>query len=121
MTRYFQIFSHLIKISLMRQMAYRPNFFMLVVGKVIRIGLLFFFSQAIFLKIDRIGAWSYEQVLLLFATFHIVDFLMSISFQRNLAFFLPRNIQTGDLDHRMILPVNLLFISSLEQIDLADL
>jgi ABC-2 type transport system permease protein len=45
---------------------------------------------------------------------------MSITFQRNLAFNLPRNIQTGELDSRMILPVNMLFFASLENIDLAD-
>ena len=93
---------------------------MMVVGKIIRIGLLFFFFQAIFLKVDRIGQWTFDQVLLLFATFHIVDFVMSITFQRNLSFHLPRLIQTGELDSRMILPTNLLFFTSFENIDLMD-
>jgi ABC-2 type transport system permease protein len=118
--RYCRIFGLFVKVGLMRQMAYRPHFFMMITGKVIRIALLFFFFQAIFLKVDRIGHWTYDQVLLLFATFHVVDYLMSITFQRNLAFFLPRNIQSGDFDGRMILPVNLLFVASLENIDLAD-
>jgi ABC-2 type transport system permease protein len=109
-----------IKIGLMRQMAYRPHFFMMVAGKIIRIGLLFFFFQAIFFKVDRIGQWTFNQVLLLFATFHIIDFLMSITFHRNLSFHLPRLIQTGDLDSRMVLPTNLLFFLSFEDIDLMD-
>jgi ABC-2 type transport system permease protein len=104
----------------MRQMAYRPHFFMMVAGKVIRIALLFFFFQAIFLKVDRIGQWTYDQVLLLFATFHVVDYLMSITFHRNLASSLPGKIQTGDLDARMLLPANLLFFVSFESLDLAD-
>jgi ABC-2 type transport system permease protein len=104
----------------MRQMVYRPHFFMMVAGKVIRIALLFFFFQAIFLKIDRIGQWTYDQVLLLFATFHVVDYLMSITFYRNLASHLPGKIQTGDLDGRMLLPANLLFFISFESLDLAD-
>lgn len=104
----------------MRQMAYRPHFFMMIAGKVIRIGLLFFFFQAIFSKVDRIGQWTFDQVLLLFATFHIVDFLMSITFHRNLSFHLPRLIQTGDLDSRMVLPTNLLFFISFADIDLMD-
>jgi len=120
MMRYFKLFCLLVKIGLMRQMAYRPNFFLMITGKVIRIALLFFFFQAIFLKVDRIGQWTYDHVLLLFATFHIVDYVMSITFQRNLAFHLPRRIQMGDLDHRMILPVNLLFLSSFEELDLQD-
>lgn len=101
-------------------MAYRPHFFMMIVGKVLRIGLLFFFFQAIFSQVDRIGNWSFDGVLLLFATFHVVDFLMSITFHRNLAFSLPRKVQSGDLDWRLILPGNLLFLLSFEDLDLMD-
>ena len=120
MWHYLRIFWLFVKIGLMRQMAYRPHFFMMVAGKVIRIGLLFFFFQAVFLKVDRIGQWTFDQVLLLFATFHLVDFVMSITFQRNLSFHLPRLIQSGELDSRMILPANLLFFSSFEGVDLMD-
>src|SRR4030067_475906 len=105
--RYVRLFLLFIKIGLMRQMAYRPHFFIMITGKVIRMGLLLFFFQAIFLKVDRIGQWSYDHVLLLFATFHILDYLMSITFQRNLSFYLPRQIQNGELDRRMVLPANL--------------
>jgi ABC-2 type transport system permease protein len=120
MWHYLRIFTLFVKIGLMRQMAYRPHFFMMVVGKVIRIGLLFFFFQAVFLKVDQIGQWTFDQVLLLFATFHLVDFVMSITFQRNLSFHLPRLIQTGELDSRMILPTSLLFFTSFENVDLMD-
>lgn len=120
MIRYFKLFWFLVKIGLMRQMAYRPHFILMIAGKVIRIGLLFFFFQAIFFKVNRIGQWTFDQVLLLFATFHIVDYMMSITFHRNLAFHLPRNIQTGELDSRIVIPVNLLFLASLEELDLMD-
>lgn len=118
--RYSQLFRTLMKVSLMRHMAYRPHFFMMILGKIIRMALLFFFFQAIFSKVSRIGDWTFDQVLLLFATFHIVDYLISITFHRNLAFGLPRKVQTGDLDSRMILPVNLLFFVSFEDLDMID-
>jgi ABC-2 type transport system permease protein len=118
--RYAKLFIVFIKVGLMRQMAYRPHFFMMIAGKIIRLALLFFFFQAIFLKVNRIGQWTFDQILLLFATFHIVDFMMSITFHRNLSFHLPRRIQTGDLDRRIILPVNLLFLVSFEDLDLMD-
>jgi ABC-2 type transport system permease protein len=102
-------------------MAYRFNFCMMINGKLIRMMLLFFFYQAIFSKVARIGQWRYEHVLLLFATFHLVDYLISITFQRNLAFILPRRVQSGELDARMVLPVNLLFLTALEDIDMIDL
>ena len=94
MRRYLHLFLLFLKVGLMRAMAYRPHFFMMIAGKVIRIGLLFFFFQAIFFQVDRIGQWSFDGVLLLFATFQIVDFLMSITFDRNIAFFLPQRIQS---------------------------
>ena len=110
--RYLRIISLLVRTGLMQQMAYRPHFFSMFAGKVIRIALLLLFFQAVFLKVDRIGPWDYDQVLLLFATFHVVDFLMSITFHRNLAFYLPQKVHSGDFDARMLLPVNLLFLSS---------
>jgi ABC-2 type transport system permease protein len=118
--RHLRLYWVLVKIGLMRQMAYRPHFVMMIVGKVIRMALLFFFFQAIFLKVDRIGLWSYDQVLLLFATFQCVDYLMSITFQRNLSFHLPRRIQTGELDSRLLLPANTLFFIAFEEVDLLD-
>lgn len=119
--RYLKLFLLFTKIGLMRQMAYRPHFILMVGGKIIRIILLFFFFQAVFLKVERLGEWSFEQVLLLFATFHLVDFLMSITFQRNLIGSLPRWVQTGELDSRLLLPINQLFLISFETIDLMDL
>jgi ABC-2 type transport system permease protein len=118
--RYLRIVPLLVKTGLMQQMAYRPHFVSMFAGKVIRIALLLLFFQAVFLQVDRIGSWNYDQVLLLFATFHVVDFLMSITFHRNLAFYLPQKVHTGEFDSRMLLPVNLLFLSSLERIELID-
>jgi len=118
---YLKLFLLFIKVGLMRQMAYRSHFLLMVVGKIIRLILLFFFFQAIFLKIDRLGQWTFTQVLFLFATFHLVDFLMSITFQRNLIQFLPRWVQSGELDSRLLLPINHLFLVSFENVDLMDL
>jgi ABC-2 type transport system permease protein len=118
--RYFTLFRLLVKIGLMQQMAYRSHFFMMIAGKIIRIGLLFLFFQAVFLRVNRIGQWSYEQVLLLFATFQIIDYLMSVTFHRNLAFQFPMRIRSGELDSRMLFPINLLFLVSFERIDLID-
>jgi viologen exporter family transport system permease protein len=118
--RYLKLFGMLVKVGLMKQMAYPPHFFLMITGKTLRIALLFFFYQAIFFKINRIGQWSYDQVLLLFATFQMVDYLISITFQRNLASSLPRRIQTGELDARLVLPTNLLFLVSLEEVDMMD-
>jgi ABC-2 type transport system permease protein len=120
MKRYARLFWLLCRASLMRQMAYRPHFFLMVSGKVIRMVLLLFFFQAVFLRIDRLGRWTFDQVLLLFATFHLVDYLISITFQRNLSYRLPELIQSGNLDSRLGLPVDPLFMASLENVDLMD-
>ena len=118
--RYLAILRVLVLNGLMRQMAYRPHFFLMVTGKVIRIALLVLFFQALFSRVDRLGTWSFDQVLLLFATFHVVDFVISFTFHRNLAFSLTAKVQSGDLDSRMLMPVSLLFLVSLESIDVQD-
>ncbi len=118
--RYVALFRVFARAALIRQMAYPPHFFMMIAGKLIRMALLFFFFQALFFKVSRIGTWSFEEVLLLFATFHVVDYLMSITFGRNLSSHLPARIQTGELDYRIILPANLLFFASLEDVDVMD-
>lgn len=120
MQRYLRLFMLLCKIGLMRQMAYRPHFFLMVFGKVVRMALLLLFFQAVFLKVDRLGRWTFDQVLLLFATFHLVDYIMSITFQRNLSYHLPALIQSGNLDSRITLPIHPLFMASLENIDMMD-
>jgi ABC-2 type transport system permease protein len=120
MKRHLRLFMLLCRIGLMRQMAYRPHFFLMVFGKVVRMALMLLFFQAVFLKIDRLGQWTFDQVLLLFATFHLVDYVMSITFQRNLSFHLPALIQSGNLDSRLTLPVHPLFMASLEHIDMMD-
>ncbi len=120
MRRHLELFRIFIKVGLMKQMAYRPHFFLMITGKVIRIALLFFFFQAIFFKVSRIGEWTWDQVLLLFATFHVVDYLMSITFGRNLSSHLPSRVQSGEMDYRMVLPANLLFFASLEDVDMMD-
>jgi ABC-type uncharacterized transport system permease subunit len=68
--RYATLFALLCRVSLMRQMAYRPHFFLMIFGKVIRMVLLLLFFHAVFFKVDALGQWTFDQVLLLFATFH---------------------------------------------------
>ena len=118
--RYLTLFTLFVKVGLMKQIAYRPHFILMITGKVVRMGLLFFFFQAVFLRVNHIGQWTYDHVLLLFATFQVVDYLMSITFQRNLSSSLPFRIRTGELDSRMVLPAHLLFFISFEDIDMID-
>ena len=118
--QYLTLFTLFVKVGLMKQTAYRPHFILMITGKVVRMGLLFFFFQAVFLRVNHIGQWTYDHVLLLFATFQVVDYLMSITFQRNLSSSLPSRIRTGELDSRMVLPAHLLFFVSFEDIDMID-
>lgn len=118
--RYAALYGTLARIGLLQQMAYRPHFFLMVGGKVLRMVLLLVFFQAIFLKVDRIGQWTFDGILLLFGTFQLVDYLVSITFQRNLGGFLPARIHSGDLDARLLLPVSTLFLASFEVVDVMD-
>lgn len=102
-------------------MAYPGSFFLAVLGKTFRIGIILIFFSAIYLKTEFIGDWNFAQVLLLFATFSLIDFLMSVTFHRNLAFWFPNSIKKGTFDFKIIKPINLQFYTSFEIIDLMDL
>ena len=119
--RYLKILWFFAKVSLMKQMAYRTSFFLAVLGKTIRVAVIVIFFQAIFLNVKEIGGWKFEEVLLLYATFSLIDFLISVTFHRNLIYYLPDKIRKGEYDFRMVKPINLLFYTSFEVIDLMDL
>ena len=119
--RYLRILSLLARISLMKQMAYRSSFFLAVLGKILRVTIVLIFFQAIFLNVKEIGGWNFNEVILLYATFSLIDFLISITFHRNLIYFMPDQIRKGDYDFKIIKPINLLFYSSLESLDMMDL
>jgi ABC-2 type transport system permease protein len=121
MKKYFKVFWQLAKISLMNQMAYRPSFFLAVFGKIFRIAFLLAFFKVIYLNVESIAGWDFNEILVLVATYSTVEFIASITFRRNLFYQLPYLIRRGDFDFILTKPINSLFYSSMRIIDMFDL
>jgi ABC-2 type transport system permease protein len=121
MKKYFRIFWQFAKISLMNQMAYRPSFFLAVIGKTFRIAILLIFFKVIYLSIKNIAGWDFNEILALTATYLTVEFFAVITFHRNLFYQLPWLIRRGNLDFILTKPINPLFHTSFRVVDMFDL
>lgn len=120
MKRYFRIFAYCAKVSLLNQLSFPASFFLAVVGKTLRVGILILFFQAIYLYTPFLGGWSFDDILVLSATFLTLEFLVVITFHRNLAYFLPDLLRKGTFDLLLTKPVNTLWYSAFRIIDLMD-
>lgn len=119
--KYLKILFLFGKVSLMQQLAYRPSFILAVIGKILRIGIILIFFQAIYFNIKSIAGWSFEQILFLTATFFTIEFIMSVTFHRNLCYYFPHLLRQGTFDFILAKPLNSLFYTSLRVIDFFDL
>lgn len=106
--------------SAMTQMAYRPSFVLAIIGKIGRMFLTFAVYQAIFLHTQAIHEWAVDDVLLLAVIYFTVEYLVVITFFRNLLYYLPDMIRKGTFDFLLVKPVSTIFITSFRVIDLFD-
>lgn len=121
MKKYFKIFWQFAKISLMNQMAYRPSFFLAVIGKTARVALLLVFFKVIYLNVKNVAGWNFNEILIVFTAYLTIEFITSITFRRNLFYQLPWLIRRGDLDFILTKPINPLFYNSFRIVDMFDL
>lgn len=120
MLRYLKLLYYFGRINLQQQIAYRPSFITAIIGKVLRMFLVIIFWQAIFYNIPNIKGWNFNAILILIASYLLVENIMVISFHRNLAYYLPNLIRKGEYDFILIKPINPLFYSSFRIIDFFD-
>lgn len=102
-------------------MAYRPSFFLAILGKTLRVGVLLIFFHVLYLYTPFLGTYSSDEILILIATYLTLEFFVAISFHRNLAYYLPAALRQGTFDLLLTKPVNTLFHTSFRVIDFMDL
>lgn len=102
-------------------MAYRPSFFLAVLGKTTRMLIYILMFQVIYFNTPLLAGWKYEEIFLLIVTFLTIETLVITTFHRNLAYYLPDLLKKGDFDFLLTKPLNPLFYSSFRIIDLMDL
>ena len=111
MRYYWQIYSLLLRNSLIREMSFKANFVLWLFTE-----LLWFFGQIIFVDVlflytDRIGDWSKWEVVLLIGTHQIISQVFQAVFYVNLA-NLPELVRTGRMDLLLLLPMDAQFAVS---------
>jgi ABC-2 type transport system permease protein len=115
--RYTEIYSIMLRNSLIREMSFKANFLLWMLVEVLWFcGQIVFFS-IIFGNVDRIGDWTKWEVVLLIGTHQIIAQLFQAFFFVNVA-NIPELVRTGKLDSLLVLPVDSQFAVSTKQFGL---
>ena len=115
--RYIDIYSIMLRNSLIREMSFKANFLLWMLVEVLWfVGQIVFFS-IIFGNVDRIGDWTKWEVVLLIGTHQMISQLFQAFFFVNVA-NIPELVRTGKLDSLLVLPVDSQFAVSTKQFGL---
>ena len=117
MRRYIEIYSIMLRNSLIRELSFKANFILWLIVEVLWFcGQIVFFS-IIFGQVDRIGDWTKWEVVLLVGTHQIIAQLFQGFFFVNVA-NIPELVRTGKLDALLALPIDSQFAVSTKQFGL---
>ena len=117
MRRYIEIYSIMLRNSLIRELSFKANFLLWMLVEVLWfLGQILFFS-IIFGQVDRIGDWTKWEVVLLVGTHQIIAQLFQAFFFVNVA-NIPELVRTGKLDSLLVLPLDSQFVVSTKQFGL---
>ncbi len=117
MRRYIEIYSIMLRNSLIREMTFKANFLLWMVVEILWFcGQIVFFS-IIFGNVDRIGDWTKWEVVLLIGTHQMIAQLFQAFFFVNIA-NIPELVRTGKLDSVLVLPIDSQFAVSTKQFGL---
>jgi len=115
--RYIDIYSIMLRNSLIREMSFKANFVLWMLVEVLWFcGQIVFFS-IIFGNVNHIGDWSKWEVVLLVGTHQIIAQLFQAFFFVNVA-NIPELVRTGKLDSLLVLPIDSQFAVSTKQFGL---
>src|SRR6266550_1487694 len=112
MRRYIEIYSIMLRNSLIREMSFKANFLLWMIVEI-----LWFCGQIVFGQVDHIGDWTKWEVVLLVGTHQIIAQLFQALFFVNVA-NIPELVRTGKLDSLLVLPIDSQFAVSTKQFGL---
>jgi ABC-2 type transport system permease protein len=115
--RYIEIYSIMLRNSLIRSMSFKVNFLLWMLVEVLWfVGQIVFFS-IIFANVNQIGDWTKWEVVLLVGTHQIIAQIFQAFFFVNIA-NIPELVRTGKLDSVLVLPIDSQFAVSSKQFEL---
>ncbi|HEY1771522.1 MAG TPA: ABC-2 family transporter protein [Chthoniobacterales bacterium] len=117
MRRYLEIYSIMLRNSLIRELSFKANFLLWMLVEVLWFcGQILFFS-IIFGQVNEIGDWTKWEVVLLVGTHQIIGQIFQAFFFVNIA-NVPELVRTGKLDSLLVLPIDSQFAVSTKQFGL---
>ncbi len=117
MRRYLEIYTIMLRNSLIRELNFKANFILWMVVEVLWFcGQIVFFG-IIFGQVDHIGDWSKWEVVLLVGTHQMISQIFQAFFFTNIS-NIPELVRTGRLDSLLVLPLDSQFATSTKQFGL---
>jgi ABC-2 type transport system permease protein len=98
----------------------RLDFWLLIAGKLIRMGLVLLMIASIFNFVPVLADYTRAETLLFFATFNIIDILAQAIFFRGF-WFTQKWVREGEFDHFLKYPINPLFMNAFKITDWMDI
>jgi ABC-2 type transport system permease protein len=117
MRRYYEIYSIMLRNSLIREMNFKANFVLWMAVEVLWFAGQIVFFSIVFGNVDRIGDWTKWEVVLLVGTHQMIAQLFQAFFFVNVS-NIPELVRTGKLDSLLVLPIDSQFAVSTKQFGL---
>jgi ABC-2 type transport system permease protein len=120
MKHWLRLYYFFVKTSIITDLQYRGNFFLLILVYTLWGGAYLSLYLFIFQHLEGVADWNLQRSLTLSATFLIIHALNRMFFARNLRCF-PQLVYQGDLDLILIKPISSQFFVSLRRFNFIPL
>ncbi|NIA22701.1 MAG: hypothetical protein GWP03_00815 [Proteobacteria bacterium] len=115
--RYIYLWFSFFKISFSKEVEYRMDFLLQCLGYFLWFLFTIIFFKIIYSHVSSIGGWNFYQTLYLIGINQIIIYIYQGLFLRNFSNF-SLLVRKGELDHLLLKPIDLQFISTLRNIDI---
>jgi ABC-2 type transport system permease protein len=116
--QYGRVFRAFFRNALVREMAFRSNFFITLLTRGFWFTVQVLLFDLIFRQVPQINDWNRAEYFGFMATGMLINSIVEACFMPNCARF-SELIRTGDLDFALLKPIDTQFLVSLEKLDLA--
>lgn len=120
MKRYFKNYFRIFKLSFMNEMTHRGNFLTWAIVHTASFVSMIIFFKIIYLGTSNINGWSQYQAMLVLGIATLITGLGSLTFFPFMYNF-GKDVQDGNLDMKLLKPLDVLFQSAFCWVDVEDL
>jgi ABC-2 type transport system permease protein len=116
MVRYLRIWYALGRFGLVRELAFRGNFFIKVTVEVLWFAILLVFWKTVFAQTDHVANWTQDQYMFFVGCYFALEGVLETFFLGNCGEFADL-VRSGDLDFVLLQPIDEQFLVSCRNID----